>query len=61
MSDYFSENLREEEKDVCLIDDHVWIGLGAFFKGCVKEMCERVRWHFFCVDESCLEYGVDSE
>ena len=31
VSDDFSEDLCEEEKNVCLIYDHVWIGLGAFF------------------------------
>ena len=45
----FSENLCEEEENVCLIDDHVLICLGAFLKGCVKEILEGIRWHFLGV------------
>ena len=61
MSNYFSENLCEEEESVCLIDDNVWIGLSAFLEGCMKEMREGVRWYFFSVGEPGLKYGVDGE
>ena len=57
----FSENLCEEEENVCLIDDHVLICLGAFLEGCVKEMREGVRWHFLGIGEYGLQYGVDGE
>ena len=54
MSHDFSQNLCEEEENVCLIDDHVLICLRTLLEGCVKEINEGVRWHFFGVDE----YGL---